>query len=135
MEHTRKIRKTLEEALALSRRALYEDALTHLDRALMDARQAQDRRAVVVFARNAGIISSGEGDFQRAMTYYSEALENGPDDLYMRIALADVHQRLGHDEAARKLLSECRQTALLEGDEDILTLLRAQEIDSRPDRS
>lgn len=127
-----KTRTILEEALALARRSSPRAALALLDRSLVDARRAEDPHAVAVLARNAGVISSNEGDLQRAVSYYSEAVENEPGDLYLRLGLADLHQRLGQEGSARELLVECRELALLQGDEEILAILREQGFDPAP---
>jgi tetratricopeptide (TPR) repeat protein len=126
MAYTSKTRNALEEALALARRSSPREAVVLLARSLAYARRAEDSHSVAILARNAAIISSNAGDLQQAIRYYSEAVENEPGDLYLRLGLADVHRQLGQEGSARKVLAECHDLALLEGDEDILAILRDQ---------
>jgi len=126
-------RRVLEEALALARRSLPEEALGLLDRNLAVAREAEDSYSVAVFAKNAAIISSNVGDLQRAIDYYAEAIQSHPGDAYLRIALADAYERLGQEQRAREALSKCCEIALLERDEDLLKILRERGLCSGPD--
>ena len=125
-------RRVLEEALALARRSLPEEALGLLDRNLADAREAEDSHSVAVFAKNAAIISTNIGDLQRAVDYYAEAIQSQPGDAYLRIALADAYERLGQEQRAREALSKCHEIALMERDEDLLKILRERDFCSGP---
>lgn len=126
-------RRALEEALALARRSLPEEALELLDRSLADAREAEDSHSVAVFAKNAAIISSNVGDLQRAIDYYAEAIQSQPGDAFLRLALVDTYERLGQAQRAQEALSKCYEIALLERDEDLLKILRERGFHLEPD--
>jgi tetratricopeptide (TPR) repeat protein len=128
-----KTRGILEEALRLARGSSSEEALTLLESGLADARRAEDSEAVAIFARSAGIISSNVGEFQRAIGYYSEAIERQPTDAFLWIALAELHERSGEEGAARDALTKCLEIALLKEDSEILAMLRKRGLGPDPD--
>ena len=90
----------VRKALELLSSARPEEACDRLER-LGDASADSDERLAAAYFRNAGLIASA-CDTKRARTAYERALECNPDDASSHRMLANLYQRAGDYQGARR---------------------------------
>lgn len=125
MNGSSEARKHLEQALNMARSREYSmaEVLEELEIGLQKARSLNDRGAIALLAKNAGLFSREDGHLSKAAGYYEEAYAVDPNDGYLCWALASLYKELDKHSAFERSLEACKKLAEANADDDLQLMI------------
>lgn len=115
---SRNLTTILRDALATAGQGDPQGALKMLTAALCRRDISLEQSGMI--AKHAGAISQGIGDLQGAIVFYNRAHAANPEDLYVRLALCQLHRELGQVEEACRALGMCLEASRRCSDQDLI---------------